>query len=365
MMRDEARQSNASEVRPRLEWLTAVRPLLAFWIVLRHLSNAEDNPAAWILDYLPLDELRRFDIPITAFLVLSGIMFGSGRSMSSESGSWKSFWIARLARLYPLYLLTLLLCSPRAWIKSGGDAGAFAVSFIGEALFAQGWFPSGSHVHANPVGWFMSSIVFCFIVYPTIRSWLDGLSARSIVLFATAISGILALIGLLGAHGGTVLWWWNLRQLPIISVPAFCLGVALGMLIRSHRTRELGIALLVGATLAVVAVASFPEKSSFLMVTAPLLAFPLILLARLRSTPPRWLLTLGDMAFGIYLFHWTLHLYLKPVMAYVGLGALYASPTGLVLYLATLLFLAAASRRCFELPMQNFILRKLSHANSP
>lgn len=358
------RQPMAMEARPRLEWLTAVRPLLAFWIVLRHLANAEDNPAAWVLDYLPLDELRRFDIPITAFLVLSGIIFGSGRPMSPEPGKWTEFWIARLSRLYPLYLLALLLCSPRAWIKSGGDLGVFATSFITEVLFVQGWFPSGGHIHANPVGWFMSSIFFCFLVYPPIRGWLDGFSARSLGVVGVAISGVLALIGLLGAHSGMLFAGWNLRQLPIISLPAFGLGVVLGMLIRSHRTMELGVVLLVGAALTGAALGTFSEKSPFLMVTASLIACPLVLLSRLRTPPPRWLLTLGDMAFGIYLLHWTLHLYLKPAMAHVGFGAFYASPTGFALYLVMLLFLAAASRRWFELPLQNFIHRKLHYAKS-
>jgi len=360
----EARQPVATEARPRLEWLTAVRPLLAFWIVLRHLANSEDNPAAWVLDFLPLDELRRFDIPITAFLVLSGIMFGSGRPMSPEPGKWTEFWIARLARLYPLYLLALLLCSPRAWIKSAGDFGLFVTSFISEAFFAQGWFPYGSHVHANPVGWFMSVIFLCFLVYPPIRGWLDGLSPRSLGVVAVAISGLLALIGLLGAHGGMFFAGWNLRQLPVISLPAFGLGVVLGMLIRSNRTKELWVVLLIGAALTGAAIGSFSDKSPFLMVTASLIACPIVLLSRLRTLPPRWLLTLGDMAFGIYLLHWTLHLYLKPAMSHVGFGALYASPTGLALYLVMLLFLAALSRRCFELPLQNFIQRKVRHAKS-
>lgn len=95
--------------RPTYEWLTAARAFFVTWIILRHIS-AEGGMAGWVRDVWP--QINVFDVPTNFFFLLSGVMFSTGRAMTSEPGSSAAFWKSRLSRLAPVYLCAVLISAP-------------------------------------------------------------------------------------------------------------------------------------------------------------------------------------------------------------------------------------------------------------
>jgi peptidoglycan/LPS O-acetylase OafA/YrhL len=95
--------------RPEIPSLTGMRFIAAFLVVLAHTNHyfAAMQPA-W------LDYAWRFgaNLGMTTFFVLSGfvIHYNYGSSIVAKGApAIRSFLVARFARLYPLYLLTLLI----------------------------------------------------------------------------------------------------------------------------------------------------------------------------------------------------------------------------------------------------------------
>lgn len=339
-------------------WLTALRGFFAVWITLNHIGSPYYGPAPWIEDVLHLVELRPFDIPTMGFFILSGIIFGSSRQPSPDMAGVAAFWRARLARIYPIYLLALLTCAPRGWIKSGGDIGTFVFSGVSEALFLQGYtFGMTEHIRWNPISWFMSCIAFCYLLYPFISRWIIGsgnprrlFTVGLLAAFATCVLGVLTSAGVLpGNHE-------QIRYTPHYCVPAFILGASIGGLLRQReRMTVLGL-VLSASVLSVLSVTQFFQSHEFyFMVFAGPLALIIVLIALAPGAPPKFMTALGEVAFTLYMTHWTLHLWFKGVSRHFGVEEAYRSPLGLILYFAALALLVRLINRKFERPLQRLL----------
>ena len=93
-----------TETRQRFESLTGLRFLLAIWIAYFHVGHMYDHNGFGALPILELGVAR-----VDVFFVLSGFVlthiYWSSRGRPFEFGS---FMLARVARIYPLYLFALL-----------------------------------------------------------------------------------------------------------------------------------------------------------------------------------------------------------------------------------------------------------------
>lgn len=292
--------------RIQLPWLTALRGFFAAWIILNHIGSPFFGPAAWIEDHLHLVSLRKFDIPTTGFFILSGIIFGLGRQPAPGWGGAMAFWRARLARIYPIYILTLLACLPRGWFKSGGDVTGFLLSGLTEALFLQGWGLTGDwYARWNPIGWFMSCIAFCYLLFPWISRWV--LSAKS-VLALCGFGALAALatqaLGVMTSHGTLPGSHDAIRYFPAYCVPAFVLGGVTGALLRQ---RELGATLgllALGSALAVLSLGLLFKSYEFcFMVLAAPIALAIVGICHLPLAPPGFMMWQGEIAFTLYMTH--------------------------------------------------------------
>ena len=89
--------------RSRFHELDALRGLLALWVFVTHyLQELELQPAT-----LPLKAALSGSIPVAVFMVLSG--FAITRSLMADGHGYGGFMLKRLARLYPAYLIGLVL----------------------------------------------------------------------------------------------------------------------------------------------------------------------------------------------------------------------------------------------------------------
>jgi peptidoglycan/LPS O-acetylase OafA/YrhL len=127
------------------------------------------------------------------FLMISGflIMYRYADRLLVERGGYARFIVRRLARFYPLYLVTLayFVCVGIAvhlgWVGSTAD-GRYDWSALPANIFlVQGW-GFTDHLTFNYVGWTLSAEWFCYLALPVFivayRRWgLAGLAGLIVV----------------------------------------------------------------------------------------------------------------------------------------------------------------------------------------
>ncbi|HEY3840362.1 MAG TPA: acyltransferase [Bryobacteraceae bacterium] len=162
--------------------LTGLRFVLAIWVILHHLTGKGMMLESWV-QTLPdgLQSLVRGGyLAVGTFFVLSGFVLA--RSYAEEKwsrGNLVHYGIARIARVYPGYLLSLLIVSPfiyRSLFAGGAGSARRAVLLTDYGLLLQGW--TGSlGVGWNTPAWSLSCELFFYLCFPVLlmvfarRTW--------------------------------------------------------------------------------------------------------------------------------------------------------------------------------------------------
>jgi peptidoglycan/LPS O-acetylase OafA/YrhL len=202
-----------------------LRFVLALWVILYHLTGPRMMLEGW-LDSLPAalqSILRHGYLAVGSFFVLSGFVLArSYRSTSWDRRNLIRYGSGRFARIYPTYLLSLLVVSPfiyRFFFPVGGPAPSLSegtAAILDYAFVLQGWIASPT-VHWNTPAWSLSCEFFFYLCFPLLAfllrrsTWLK-LSAAALT--AMAIPIVLARFGLPAA--------WK----PLYHMGDFLLGIA-------------------------------------------------------------------------------------------------------------------------------------------
>jgi peptidoglycan/LPS O-acetylase OafA/YrhL len=181
-----------------------------------------------VLFFHHLPEPYRFDngyMVVSSFFMFSG--FGLFVKYNRKRMALKEFFLGRLSRVYPVHLLTLAIAAILAVTILSGDAyyhgRSLALDFVAQLFLVQS-FTTG-YYSFNPVAWFLSSLVFLYILFPfllwTIR--------RSSGIF------VLASLVFYGAYAALVLrMGWDIYYAfyicPVARLLDFSVGMALGRL---------------------------------------------------------------------------------------------------------------------------------------
>ena len=162
------------------------------------------------------------------------------------------FWEARFTRLYPIYLLSLLMSWRMVAAEYGAHThGMFWTGMALTPLLLQGWVPSLA-TFLNTPAWTMSAEVFYYLLFPWLARWRRPASIR-LQLRAMALVWMLGLVpGTLYvvfspdgiAHPdrwSTGVWLQALKYTPLPHLMSFVFGVLLAtldeMIGRSGRLR--------------------------------------------------------------------------------------------------------------------------------
>ncbi len=227
--------------------LTSLRFFAAMHVLAfhNHLDVLTDSPSGI------RNIIRAGYISVSLFFVLSGFILAHTYLGERETVSFnrRSFWIARLARIYPVYLVGLLLAAPLVWeahFNSGRPAwSAFKILVMGGSCctLTQSWIPPLAVVWNGP-GWSLSAEAFFYLLFPFISPMFWRLNKRQ-TLIALLGLWIISLIP-------PVLCWlapipgfsdcpatvapsptWVSKLVgfnPLLRLPEFLLGIALGRL---------------------------------------------------------------------------------------------------------------------------------------
>jgi peptidoglycan/LPS O-acetylase OafA/YrhL len=204
-------------LKEHLPALTGLRFLLAFWVILDHLTGPGGALDGWAggLPQPVYAVIRGGYLAVATFFVLSGFVLAHGYG----SGKWprerlRRYAVARFARIYPVYALSMLLVAPFMVVYSGpGKAGLIA----NYGLVLQGW-TGRQRVGWNTPAWSLSCEIFFYCCFPFI-GWLIRALASPAALAAVAGTACL-LPRLLTACGLRDEWK------PLVHFADFLMGIA-------------------------------------------------------------------------------------------------------------------------------------------
>lgn len=294
-------------------------------------------------------------LAVGTFFVLSGFVLA--RSYSARSwtgGSIIRYGVGRIARVYPAYLLSLLIVSPFVveWCFPNGRSGPAlqekAAQLTSYGFVLQGW-TSGRVVFWNTPAWSLSCELFFYLCFPLAIVCLG--TRRWPVLLAASVA-CLALPTMLSGAGIPEPWK------PVHHMADFLLGIAAsGIYDRVTSRVRSGFWLYAPAAILSIVVVAFPaliERSMSLnSALRPLNVALLVGLAIGGGFPARALSTqiaacLGRASYSMYILHVPLLWWFKRCWVYRS-GMLSQSGSALV-YIAGVIAVSTAVFEYFEEP---------------
>jgi peptidoglycan/LPS O-acetylase OafA/YrhL len=385
-MREDLRGTSTSvSGRIRLEALTGLRFVAAAHVLFFHGELAR-------LPRLPT-ELRnlvgRGEESVGLFFLLSGFVltYGYFEPVGDRAHARARFWWARFARIYPLYLLGLLLTLPIYIGDMMGDPGpvvmAKAVAGVMALGLVQAWLPETA-LRWNFPAWSLSDEAFFYAIFPLFaalgrglrRQWLLG-TIGVLWLLSEAPSAVHQLLGQQGLilqDSASAEWWLSLiRYNPVARLPEFLMGIAVGRIFLDRSAtgpRREGVAsggllsMVAGVGIVVLLALPAPPNAGKGVLTLffALLVYALALgggpLAWLLSRS--WMVSLGEASYALYILH---HPVLHWTFATGVLMFSIRSPHSLPFYLVSASIavgVSLLSHRLIELPARRALLRLLS-----
>ena len=358
--------------KPPLPALTGIRTLLAIFIILFHFT-----PPHLGLLYPIIDNGYIF---VGMFFLISGYVLTYNYADRGSTLVKREFWLARFSRLYPIYLLVLLISF--RMVQDEWHARShfeFWQGIILTPLVLQGWSPSVA-TFWNTVAWTLSCEVVLYAAFPfLIRApwpkkplhlvflllglWLLGLVPHSLYLLLNPDH----IVGPVDRYSSSQLIRF-LKYTPLPYACTFLIGVTLGKLQLALPIAPRQRLALTAVSLATVGLFFYTVvlRTPYLLMHGGLLT-PLFaalvlglsgphLLSSLFSWRP--LLLIGESSYCLYLIHFNvyqlLHIYQIPQRLHLAAFDPWLSYAILVL-LALLIY------HFVETPARKAILSRFSH----
>ncbi len=213
--------------------LTSLRGFLAVWVVTYHFWNDVLRlfPLAELLS--PIVQLGHMAVP--AFFMLSGFVLSfnyADRFSILRRNEVVRFLCLRLARIYPVHLVTLLAVAAMVQVSNRAgyqltDAGYSTQDFVLNLLLVHTWVPD-FRLNWNYPSWSISSEWFAYLLFPfAVTGGLRQLTTpfRAIAFGVATLAGSIAVM---------VCWQpWPFYELVLV-VPTFFTGAAIYWIVRKR-----------------------------------------------------------------------------------------------------------------------------------
>ncbi len=150
----------------QLKALTGLRCFAAINILLFHFSNPK-----WFGWFAPV--VNAGYASVSYFILLSGFVLGYNYNARARAGELDTvrFYKARFTRLYPIYLLSLLLSWQMVNVEYHAHThGMFWAGMVLTPLLLQGWIPPIA-TFLNTPAWTMSAESFYYALFPWMARW--------------------------------------------------------------------------------------------------------------------------------------------------------------------------------------------------
>ena len=334
--------------RPPIESLTGLRFLAALYVVLYH-THARVAKAHRLLHVRGLLFLRHGYLAVTLFFILSGFVLTYNYADRWTQSSFPKFFRARLARIYPVYVLALL-CQVHFYWKHATFLKTAAV-----LLMVQSWtvMPSDFPGAWNFPAWTLSIEIFFYLCFPFLLFTLRRIRRRTLALWITCLVSV-ALGGAQAALAGRVSWFTVHIPLPLLRLPEFYLGMLL--VDYSPKKTPIGRWPMIATLVATFALLALNTHRFVLLIIFPFGALIWLLANRpsllRRVLESKLFVLLGAASYAIYLLQ-------DPVSRWLNLWNV-SNPgvlAGSFLYICVLTVVGIAVFFWFEQPMRWWIRR--------
>ena len=353
-----------TRVKPKILPLTSARFFAALYVMLFHTAPWQNGRYGIISRILGLGY-----ISVSFFFLLSGFILAVVYLENSPTIDRRKFYLARFARIYPVYLAALLLDLPHflyteRYITHRSWEQTISVILATGGLI-QAWFTTDLQGLNHP-GWSLSVEALFYLLFPLIGAAVWRMR-----------SGLMSLFAILTYVGGTLLVNYCSRTSlsprqqaysPLEHFYAFVLGICLAKFfvwigadtVRSQALQRYAPWLLAGSLAAFLTIPAFELPISEMLlqhgVLIPLFALTLLAFSsgnEVISTlfSAKWLVVLGEASFALYLIHMPLHTILRHPIERYGMPVF-------LIYFSMTIGLSVASIYWLEIPARRWILEK-------
>ncbi len=353
------------EIR-RIEQITFTRFIAALTVVFFH-YGANVYP----LNTYPLNKLLLIGpISVSYFFALSGFIMALVYYRPHTVYFDKvSYWIARFARIFPVYILALLLVVP---FKFGSKHNEMVAIFL-NIFCLQSWLPPYPTTFNYP-GWSLSVEAFFYIAFPFLIRVVSKRSFKSIT-YLTVLFWVLSQI----IHVIIINNFYNgypskshdiIHHLPFLHLNTFILGVVVGIWFvryyQQNNTNQLKNFVILAASFALIVLSLVYRKGHYfgvkVMLTNGLLA-PLFLLFILslsrdntvisRILRNRWAVLLGEASFSLYILQFPIYMFYN---RFIRMRiATYTNEINFLIYVIFLIVVSVVTFKLIESPSRIFI----------
>ncbi|MGW0996865.1 acyltransferase family protein [Streptomyces sp. NPDC002523] len=295
-----ASRSSPPSARPSLPSLTGLRWMAALLVFGLHVNNF--GYFGGYAGHLVFWGFGAGATGVSFFFLLSGfVLTWSARPHDRALG----FWRRRIARVYPVHLVTLTVAFLMAYTLARQPRPTPSQALANVLLLHSWWHPWWQTL--NPVSWSLACEAFFYAAFPLLFLLLRRLGTRGTL----ALGGLAVVAVLVLARADTHHWTnQSMYSLPAARLPEFVLGAVTARLVLLGRWRGPGLE--ASLALAVIGYFLVPQVTPGYPATLCTLAgftvlIPAAAVADLKGLPSLWrhrrLVRLGELSFAFYMIH--------------------------------------------------------------
>lgn len=357
----------------QLDQITFTRFIAALTVVFFHYGQSV-FPAN--IPFL-FENITAGPIAVGYFYVLSGFIMAIAYYQPQHDKqiaiSKKKYWIARFARIYPVYLLALLIIVA-AKFKTLADNWETLPLHL---LLLQSWIP-GYPITLNTPGWSLSVEAFFYLCFPFLLIWIYKRGTKSMTLFCLLLWIATQVILLSALNSEAYAPKTHLHDFiyynPLMHLSSFIMGMLCGIYYKNSEKNKwvknnsfwLGLSF----ALLFLLIWARPHLEQFLDfklaftngLLAPAFLLIIVLLGKNRGAITKhfshaWLILLGEASYSLYILQKPIHgLYDKIITPRIPLPEF----IHFYIFLILLIIISILSYLYFEKPMRKMIRSKLS-----
>ncbi len=323
--------------------------------------------------YFPFDKpvlhyfISHANLGVCYFFVLSGFILTIvyDEDYFFKAGAFKKFFVARFARIYPVYFLALFLSVASILLYNKGKF--LLASLVSNALLIQAWIPTHVKVYNTP-GWSLSAEAFFYLIFPYLIYKICRNSIARSATFA-AIAWALGVCLLL-----YFFYWWPsfnnqstrfiITVNPLLQVNNFLVGIAGGIAYRLNKPsiiRNYSLTFLLGSFASLLFLFFIPnpitENAQNGLLAPIFIVFILSLsyhkgvISRVLSN--RYLIYLGDISYSIYILQIPLSFWYAGLIKKLQIEL--TAATFIYIYIVFLILFSALCYSYFEKPFRKYV----------
>ncbi|MFC0269958.1 acyltransferase family protein [Metabacillus herbersteinensis] len=292
----------------KLNTLTSFRFIAALLVFLFHASVWSNYQTGYL--------------GVSFFFILSGFILAynySVRLKQLDSHEIKKFYCARIAKIYPIHLLTFFFAVPYYFfIPLKHDPVLYVFQSITNIFLLQSFIPFGN-VSFNGVSWSLSNEIFFYLMFPIIISLtLKYLWEIKWKIYLIGSLWLIFIFCFANLPSNNELTTWFTYYFPITRIFEFFVGVTLGLIFLEKRDflikkshlflsflEVLSIILLI---FVIIISPYFPQSLRYSLLYIPFLSFLIFIFSLQKGIisnvfSRKIFVYLGEISFSFYMVH--------------------------------------------------------------